>query len=103
VQGPPRGIAASLTTNVHKPLALTVIWVADDANIPPAFAAFAKFIPAVTVVWSRFRGPGEVKFESEKPKVEKIEFKPPPGASFTGKSTTTRHLSASPESTFWKL
>jgi len=87
-QGPPRGIVASLTTDAHKPLPL-VIWVADDANIPPAFAAFAKFIPAVTVVWSRFRGPGEVKFESEKPKVEKMEFKPPPGASFTGKSTTS--------------
>ena len=30
-----------------------------------------------------------MKFASEKPKVEKTEFKPPPGATFTGKSATT--------------
>jgi hypothetical protein len=87
-QGPPRGIVSSLTAEAQKPLPLTV-WVADDANVPPMFAAFAKMIPAVTVGWSKFRGPGEVKFESEKPKVEKTEFKPPPGTSYTGKSSTT--------------
>jgi hypothetical protein len=92
LQGPPRGIATSLTTTVRAPLALTV-WVADDANVPPSFAAFAKFIPAVTVGWTRFRGPGDVKFDGEKPKVEKIEFKAPPGTSFTGKATATATFS----------
>ncbi len=88
LQGPPRGIATSLTADVHKPLTLAV-WVADDANVPPAFAAFAGMIPAVSVGWSKFRGPGEVKFENEKPKVEKTEFKAPPGEKFTGKSATS--------------
>jgi hypothetical protein len=87
-QGPPRGIVLSLTMDVKSPLPLP-IWVADDANIPPTFAAFAKFIPAVSVGWSQFRGPGDVKFENAKPKVEKTEFKAPPGAAFTGKSSTT--------------
>jgi len=87
-QGPPRGIFTSLTTDVKSPLPLA-IWVADDANIPPTFAAFAKFIPAVSVGWSLFRGPGDVKFENAKPKVEKTEFKAPPGAAFTGKASTT--------------
>jgi hypothetical protein len=50
-------------------------------------------IPAVSVGWSKFRGPGDVKFESEKPKVEKIEFKAPPGANYTGKSATTATFS----------
>jgi hypothetical protein len=91
-QGPPRGVVMSLTTDAQKPLPLP-IWVADDANIPPTFAAFAKMIPAVSVGWSKFRGPGDVKFESEKPKVEKIEFKAPPGANYTGKSATTATFS----------
>jgi hypothetical protein len=92
VQGPPRGIAASLTAGVESPLSLTV-WVADDAYVPPAFASFAAFIPAVSLGWSKFRGPGDVKFGSEKPKVEKTAFKAPPGATFTGKSTTTATFS----------
>jgi hypothetical protein len=92
VQGPPRGISLSLNAVVESPLSLPV-WVADDAYVPPAFASFAAFIPAVTVGWSKFRGPGEVKFGSEKPKVEKIAFKAPPGATFTGKAATTATFS----------
>jgi hypothetical protein len=87
-QGPPRGISVSLTADTQKPLALP-LWLADDANIPPTFAAFAKMIPAVTLGWSKFRGPGEVKFENEKPRVDKTEFKAPPGATYTGRSSTT--------------
>jgi hypothetical protein len=92
LQGPPRGIATTLSTDVRTPLPLAA-FVADDANIPPSFAAFAKMIPAVTVGWTKFRGPGDVKFENEKPKVEKMEFKTPAGATFTGKSATTATFS----------
>lgn len=88
LQGPPRAIANSLDANTHDALPLAV-WVADDAKIPPTFAAFAKMIPAVSVNWSKFRGPGEVKFASGKPKVEKREFKAPPTAAFTGTAATT--------------
>lgn len=87
-QGPPRGIATSMATTAQAPLSLPV-WVADDGYVPPAFAAFAAFIPAVSLGWSKFRGPGEVKFESARPKVEKTKFNPPPGASFTGTASTT--------------
>jgi hypothetical protein len=87
-QGPPRGIFTSMTAEVNKPLALPT-WLADDANIPTSMAAFVKMIPMVSVSWVKFRGPGEVKFESEKPKVEKAEFKGPAGANFTGKAATT--------------
>jgi hypothetical protein len=92
VEGPPRGIALSLTAQAGKPLPLPV-WVADDANIPPSFAEFAAFIPAVSVSWSKFRGPGDVKFESDKPKVAKAGFKAPPGAKFTGKAVSAATFS----------
>jgi hypothetical protein len=88
VQGPPRGIATALTTTVPAPLPLP-IWVADDGYVPPAFAAFAAFIPAVSVGWTKFRGPGDVKFDNQKPKVEKTKFNPPTGASFTGTASST--------------
>jgi hypothetical protein len=86
VQGPPRGLAQTLSADRGATLPLD-IWVSDDAKIPPAFEAYAKMIPAVTVTWTKFRGPGEVKFAAEKPKVEKADFKAP--AAYAGKSSTT--------------
>ena len=47
----------------------------------------------VSVTWSKFRGPGTVTFEAEKPALEKAEFKAPDGAVFTGKATTTATFS----------
>jgi len=88
LHGPPRGVAQALTAEVEKPLPLTV-WLADDAYVPPAFESFAGFIPAISDGWTKFRGPGEVKFANEKPKVEKAAFEAPPGSKFTGKSATT--------------
>jgi hypothetical protein len=92
LQGPPRDIAYSLEGAVEAPVALNV-WVADDAKIPPPFEAYAKMLPMISVIWSKFRGPGEVKFASEKPKVEKTDFKAPTGAAYTGKSSTTATFS----------
>ena len=92
VQGPPRAIANTLTAAPGAALPLTV-WVADDAVVPPAFASFGKMLPAVTVTWSKFRGPGDVTFASAKPKAEKTEFKAPPPATFTGKAATTATFS----------
>jgi len=88
LQGPPVGTANSATVAMQESLPLTV-WVSDDAKVPPSFAAFAKMIPAVSVTWSKFRGPGAVKFAAERPKVEKVDFKAPPGSGFTGKASTT--------------
>ena len=48
----------------------------------------------MSVTWGLLRGPGsEVKFEAEKPAVEKTEFKAPEGAKFTGKASTTATFS----------
>ena len=92
VQGPPREIAKTFSVAPQTPLALPV-WVADDAVAPPAFQAFAKMLPAVTVTWIKFRGPGDVTFANAKPKPEKIEFKGPPSATYTGKAETTATFS----------
>jgi hypothetical protein len=42
----------------------------------------------VSVHWSKMRGPGDVAFASERPALEKAEFKAPEGAVFTGKAST---------------
>jgi hypothetical protein len=111
LQGPPTKISQTLTATVGDPLSLTV-WVADDAKIPPSAAAaaaagggrggagggagggrFGRSSTPVTVTWLKFRGPGEVKFDKNKPAVEKVDFKAPPPAVFTGKASTTATFS----------
>ena len=84
VQGP-RGQSTTLTATVGNPLQLTV-WVADDAKVPPG--AQRPRIPAVTLSWGKFRGPGAVTFSSERPRAEAAEFKAPPNSVFTGKAST---------------
>lgn len=86
----PKGQTISLTNTIPNPLPLTV-WVADDAKVPPGSPQ--PRTPAVTVGWSMFRGPGSVKFEKERPTVEKIEFKAPEGSVFTGKAATSATFS----------
>jgi hypothetical protein len=88
VQGPPRTIANTLTAAPGAALPLDV-WLADDAVVPPAMASFAKMLPSVTVIWSKFRGPGDVTFSNARPKAAKVEFKAPPAAMYTGKASTT--------------
>jgi len=92
LQGPPRAIGNTLTASLNEPVPLT-LWVADDANVPPSLAAFAKMLPTVMLAWTKFRGPGDVKFANEKPKVEKTEFKAPPNTAYTGKGATTATFS----------
>lgn len=105
VQGPPIAISQSLNATTSDPLPLTV-WAADDAKIPPSAAAAAaagggagrggrggRTSTPVTVTWLKFRGPGDVKFEKNKPQVEKVDFKAPPPAVFTGKASTTATFS----------
>jgi hypothetical protein len=80
LQGPPRGISASLNATVGSPLTLTV-WATDDAIVD---ASRRTPEAPVTVSWSVFRGPGSVTFSNEKPPVDKAD----------GKSTTTATFSA---------
>jgi hypothetical protein len=86
----PVGQSASLSATLPGPLALTV-WVADDARAPVAGPQPRP--PPVTVAWSKFRGPGTVTFDNEKPTVEKAEFPAPPATRFSGKATTAATFS----------
>jgi hypothetical protein len=85
----PRGQSKELTTTVSEPLTIE-LWLADDAK-----STFSVRLPGppVSVTWSKFRGPGEVKFSSARPAVEKAEFKPPDPAVFSGTATTTAKFS----------
>ena len=89
VQGP-RGQTTALTGNMADPLALSV-WVADDAKAPAT--GQAPKTPPITIAWSKFRGPGHVKFTDERPAVEKAEFHAPPSTTFRGKAATTATFS----------
>jgi|SRR5579862_579007 len=85
VQGP-RGQSASVSAQLPNPVTL-IVWVADDANVAPG--ATPPKTPPVAVSWSKFRGPGAVTFSSDRPPVEKVDFKGPEGTVFTGKATTS--------------
>lgn len=86
VQGP-RGLSVDRTAKVGTPLALTA-WVSDDAKFTTSSGLRPKDPgPAVTVRWSKYRGPGHVTFEKERPPVDGVESKSPPG--FSGKAITT--------------
>jgi hypothetical protein len=89
VQGP-RGQSTSLTATVAKPVELP-LWVADDANVAPG--ANRPRTPAVTLTWSKYRGPGTVTFASEKPAIENADFKAPEFTTFSGKASTTAAFS----------
>jgi hypothetical protein len=89
VQGP-LGQNTSMTATTKEPMPLNV-WLADDAH--PPTAGPAPRIPAVTITWSKFRGPGTVTFANERPVVEKAQFTAPPSAKFSGKAMTTAAFS----------
>jgi hypothetical protein len=93
--GPPIGVAATLSATVAEPLPLTV-WVTDkpakfSANVtrPPARAAEAPDADAARARPDVRLGapprPGEVKFESAKPAIDKAA---------EGRTTTTATFSA---------
>jgi len=92
--GPPIGVAATLSATVAEPLPLTV-WVTDkpakfSANItrPPAASGAGRgrgARPDLTFAWALHRGPGDVKFESAKPAIDKAA---------EGKTATTATFSA---------
>lgn len=89
VQGP-RGQSMSLTTTAGKAVELP-LWAADDASAIPG--ANRPRTPAVTLTWSKFRGPGPVTFANERPAVENADFKAPESTSFRGKASTTATFS----------
>ena len=100
--GAPKGIAEKYTAAVNVPLAISV-WASDEGpkiNIPEARgrgrgrgaetggepggrgtgrgnAAAPEFTPPppLVVTWSKYRGPGDVKFDNVKPAIDKASGK----------------------------
>jgi hypothetical protein len=79
-----------MMATVAKPVDLA-LWVADDANSIPG--ATRPRTPAVSLTWSKFRGPGTVTFATEKPPVANADFKAPELTTFSGKASTTATFS----------
>ena len=89
VQGP-LGLTAQRAASAGEPLTLTA-WVADDAKWTTLSGAAPRGIATpVTVLWTKYRGPGSVKFSPERPTVEKTAG----AAVFNGRATTTATFSA---------
>ena len=80
LQGPPRGIAATLGTTLPQPVTLT-LFASDDGIVTPERRAPAS---PVSVTWSVFRGPGAVTFANAKPAID----------ASTGRTSTTATFSA---------
>ena len=86
IQGPLAAIATAVTrtTTVAAPLPLT-LWASDDEKYTSGTnAPLRNPPPPVRLLWSKFRGPGEVTFDKSNPPVEKL---PGGTAAFSGKST----------------
>ena len=84
LQGP-KPLVISRTAKVGVPLPITA-YVADDNVFSPGRSDPKD---PVTVFWAMLRGPAPVKFDPEKPKVEKVEVKKMPKAAvFAGKAAT---------------
>jgi hypothetical protein len=89
MQGPIGTVAKAIarTTSLSGPLPLT-LWVTDDMKYTSGTnAPMTRPRPAVTLTWSKFRGPAAVTFDKAKPEVEKLEGGGE--APFSGKATTT--------------
>jgi hypothetical protein len=85
VQGPAPRIE-SITAKVGVPVTLTAV-VKDDAKTFPGARPPAG--PAVVLTWTKFRGPGEVKFANAKPPVAENKQHADKDHPFAGKATTT--------------
>ena len=89
IQGPVGTVAAapSRTASVSAPLAVTV-WVTDDMKYTSGTSApIGANRQPVTMIWSKYRGPGAVTFDKVRPTVEKLPANSS-NAAFTGKATT---------------
>jgi hypothetical protein len=90
-QGPRATVAkaTSLTATMSAPLALNV-WASDDAKYTSGTnAPLRTETPPVTMVWSKYRGPGTVTFEKTSPPFEKLTG----AAAFDGRAATPARYS----------
>lgn len=89
--------AAVRTASLSEPLALSV-WVADDMKYTSETSApLTTPRPPVTLVWSKYRGPGVVTFDKPRPAVEKTTSTSNANFAFSGKATTNVKFSEAGE------
>ena len=89
--------AAVSTASLSEPLALTM-WVTDDMKYTSGTnAPMTTARPPVTLVWSKYRGPGSVTFDKAKPAVEQLAATGNAKAAFSGKATTNVKFSEAGE------
>jgi hypothetical protein len=91
-QGPVASLAAApaRTATVGAPLALP-LWVTDDMKYTSGTnAPMTKPRPAVTLRWSKYRGPGTVTFDKPRPDVEALQAGE---GAFSGRATTSATFS----------
>jgi hypothetical protein len=84
--GPPIEIANTLTGTVGQPVTLEVITTDDMHKEEGENPALAGRIPRLAQSWHKHRGPGDVTFSEQRPKIAE-----------DGKSTTTATFSAAGE------
>lgn len=65
--GPPLGTAATYHAKVGEPVSLTV-WASDDEVVDTYRRG--RDLPPVRLTWSKYRGPGDVRFEEAQPVVD---------------------------------
>jgi hypothetical protein len=93
IQGPIAILSAAKTYTVRAgtPTVIT-LWAEDDEKYSSGSNAPQRNPPPpVVLTWSKYRGPGEVKFDKPSPPFEKL---PGGGAAFSGKSTVRATFSA---------
>ena len=95
IQGPIASLAKAQTmkAKVGEPLPITMYGVDDGKFTSGSNAQPRNLPPPVELEWSKYRGPGDVKFDSRSPKVT-IESGGPVGVEFKGHATTNVTFSA---------
>lgn len=95
MQGPIAQLSKAITlkAKVGVPLAITTYAVDDGKYTSGSNAQPRNLPPPVELEWSKYRGPGDVKFDARSPKVT-IEAGGPIGAEFRGNATTNVTFSA---------
>jgi hypothetical protein len=89
VQGP-LAMIVDRTTALGRPLTLNA-WISDDAKFTSSSGLRPKDAETiVTITWTKYRGPGSVKFETERPPVERVASGT---AGYSGKAVTTATFS----------
>jgi hypothetical protein len=85
--GPPRGTVESLDVTMPNPAALTV-WLGHQPGWKPELAGAAGLPkemvgPELSLNWSKYRGPGTVTFDRDKPQIDKPDGKATALATFS--------------------